>query len=480
MKKQAFNPYLPNFEYVPDGEPYVFGNRLYVYGSHDRFNGETYCVNDYVCWSAPVDDLGAWRFEGVIYRKEQDPQCKEDSYMYAPDIAIGKDGRYYLYYTLDMSATMAVAVGDSPIGPFTYYGRVQDKSGHILGSAPEDVLQFDPGILVDDDGKVWLYTGYGTQAKGEKFTQRFGVHAMDGCYCIPLADDMITALAEPKLVLAKRWLADGTPFEDHPFFEASSIRKIGKLYYLVYSSCVYHELCYAVSEYPDRDFRYGGVIVSNGDVGLEDWTPEKRANYTGNNHGGMVQIGDQWYIFYHRHTNYHDFSRQGCAEKITILPDGSIPQVEMTSCGLNDGDLVGKGTYPASIACQLYAQGGACGVQSSSLPEPHKHPRFTQLTPDHEGYEDQYIANLRQGSVAGYKYFDLQATATIALMLRGSAGTVHIFDRMGGNPLSKITFPESRDWHTAEAPLLGGNAHSCLFFQVETDGAVDLFQFTLK
>lgn len=39
MKNQAFNPYLPSYEYVPDGEPRVFGERLYVYGSHDRFNG---------------------------------------------------------------------------------------------------------------------------------------------------------------------------------------------------------------------------------------------------------------------------------------------------------------------------------------------------------------------------------------------------------------------------------------------------------
>ena len=34
-KKQAMNPYLPLWEYVPDGEPRVFGDRLYVYGSHD-------------------------------------------------------------------------------------------------------------------------------------------------------------------------------------------------------------------------------------------------------------------------------------------------------------------------------------------------------------------------------------------------------------------------------------------------------------
>ena len=48
MANQVFNPYLPSYEYVPDGEPRVFGNRLYVFGSHDRFNGKAFCMNDYV------------------------------------------------------------------------------------------------------------------------------------------------------------------------------------------------------------------------------------------------------------------------------------------------------------------------------------------------------------------------------------------------------------------------------------------------
>ena len=67
---QAFNPYLPSYEYVPDGEPYVFGDRLYVYGSHDKFNGKDFCLGDYVCWSAPVDDLGNWTYHGCIYKRE--------------------------------------------------------------------------------------------------------------------------------------------------------------------------------------------------------------------------------------------------------------------------------------------------------------------------------------------------------------------------------------------------------------------------
>ena len=28
---QVFNPYLPEWEYIPDGEPYVIGDRVYVY-----------------------------------------------------------------------------------------------------------------------------------------------------------------------------------------------------------------------------------------------------------------------------------------------------------------------------------------------------------------------------------------------------------------------------------------------------------------
>ena len=54
MKKQVVNPYLPSWEYVPDGEPHLFGDRVYVYGSHDRFGAPMFCVNDYVAWSAPA------------------------------------------------------------------------------------------------------------------------------------------------------------------------------------------------------------------------------------------------------------------------------------------------------------------------------------------------------------------------------------------------------------------------------------------
>lgn len=92
MKKQVYNPYLPSWEYVPDGEPHVFGDRVYVYGSHDRFGHPMFCVNDYVCWSAPVKDLSDWTCEGVIYKKTQHPGNPFGiRSLYAPDVALWPD-----------------------------------------------------------------------------------------------------------------------------------------------------------------------------------------------------------------------------------------------------------------------------------------------------------------------------------------------------------------------------------------------------
>lgn len=80
--KQAYNPYLPLYEYVPDGEPHVFDGRVYIYGSHDFADGEKYCMGDYVSWSAPVHDPGNWRYEGIIYRRTQDLPLKTTSWSF--------------------------------------------------------------------------------------------------------------------------------------------------------------------------------------------------------------------------------------------------------------------------------------------------------------------------------------------------------------------------------------------------------------
>ena len=69
------------------------------------------------------------------------------------------------------------------------------------------------------------------------------------------------------------------------------MRKFNGTYYFIYSSLNSHELCYATSDNPTEGFEFGGVLVSNGDIGLSGITDVRNArNCTGNTHGSLIEI----------------------------------------------------------------------------------------------------------------------------------------------------------------------------------------------
>ncbi|MCD8141749.1 MAG: family 43 glycosylhydrolase [Clostridiales bacterium] len=478
MKQQAYNPYLPSWEYVPDGEPHVFGDRVYVYGSHDRFNAPIFCVNDYVCWSAPVDDLSDWRYEGVIYRRKQDPKnILGMRLLFAPDVCQGPDGRYYLYYAYDFMGVMGVAVCDTPAGQYQFLAHVHYPDGTVWGRRKGDHFPFDPGVLADDDGRIWLYSGlYLTTSAiltgGIKLKNEGGT-------VMELEPDMVTIKTEPKLLFPK----DGPgSYPNHEFFEASSIRKDGDRYIFVYSSRHNHELCYATSDRPDGDFTYGGTLVSIGDLFLDGNEDEKKGtNYLGNTHGGLLHLGEDWYIFYHRQTNRHSYSRQACAEKLVQNPDGSFRQAEVTSCGLNGGPLRGTGQYEARIACNLWSKDGAGRVDGKHPRQTLKaHPYFTQTGKDREGDGDQYIANMRAGAVAGFKYFDLRNVTGVTIRVRGDGGTMQVSDTPTFRTIAaSISLNPTNDYAEYQGQMTIEDGVKPLYFRYRGAGAIDFTSFTL-
>lgn len=472
-KKQAFNPYLPSWEYVPDGEPYVFGNRVYVYGSHDFYNGDVFCMGDYVCWSADINDLGNWRYEGVIYPLTADPDNPDgDGCLYAPDVTVGPDGRYYLYYVLSNRGYVSVAVCDTPAGRYEFYGNVKDKEGRLLGTRKGDEPQFDPGVLTEN-GVTYLYTGF--CSRGDK--------SRHGAMGVRLGADMLTMETEPVFVAPGCEYSEGTGFEGHEYFEAASIRKMGDTYVFVYSSVVMHELCYATSKDPLSGFTYGGVLVSNNDLGIDSYKEAGRPMaYGANNHGSIIEINGQWYIFYHRHTNGTWFSRQVCAEKLSVLGEGRFAQAELTSCGLNDGPLCGKGYYPTYIACNLFIMDNACqdagGASDPAIPNPN---RVKIVQDGKDGDEvDGYITNMQDGATAGFKYFDLKGLTKIRIITKGYAGgSFEIRTKWDGEPIATLPIHYSNRWAAYEAEVSIPDQVAALYFTYRGDGNASFKGFEL-
>lgn len=409
------NPYLPNWEYIPDGEPRVFGDRIYVYGSHDRKDSIDFCDYKLKVWSAPVSDPTKWVCHGDIFRSRDGHDSPSDvdwtdELLFAPDV-VERGGKYYLYAYI-MNAKGCVAVADRPEGPFRLLSRYEyDIPNHY-----DNGTFIDPGVLVDDDGRVYIYCGY------------------QGSYMCELKDNMYEAVPGS-------YKLDIIPTaEPHRFFEACSPRKINGTYYLIYSPQRGSCLDYATSDSPTGPFTYRGTIIDNG----IDFPG-------GNDHGSVCCVNGQWYIFYHRMTNGTIMSRRGCVERIEILPDGTIPQVEMTSLGFEES-LNPYDFTQADTACVLK---GGCYITETSVFE-------------------RPIVNVTDGCVMGWKYFDFgedfaSKTMQIRLKLRGtgSRGRVHVrLDSEDGEELGTVDFAE--DSGTAGARIKAATGRHAVFLVAES------------
>jgi len=373
------NPILPLWEYIPDGEPRQFGDRVYLYGSHDRHAGTDFCDYKLKVWSASIHDLNHWTCHGHSFHTRPDTDhpssvTHTDHELYAPDV-VEKDGKYYLY-TYILGAKGCVSVSDKPEGPFTLLSTYE----YAPEDAGDDGIYNDVGVLVDDDGRVYCYYGF-TESHMNELDPETMYKVLPGTLQHHVIDDR-----------------DGVPAEQR-FFEASSPRKIGDTYYLIYSPRKGSRLAYATSDKPTGPFTYRGYIIDNG------------VDYpAGNDHGSLCKIGDQWYVFYHRMTNNTLTSRRACVEKVTILPDGTIPPVEMTSLGFEDA-LNPYEPVKAEIACVLT---GGCFVTE-------KDP-FTRM-----------VTQVKENCVLGYKYFDFgedTSTVTMEFALKifgaGCRGKLHV------------------------------------------------------
>ena len=419
------NPYLPLWEHIPDGEPYVFEDpdvpgeyRVYVYGSHDSMI-TGYCGRELVLWSASVDDLNEWRYEGEILRVDRNAEGEPLSdkglsdVLYAPDVTekIEADGSkmYYLFPNdMEFGRRSLIAKSPRPDGPFEVCNWSEENP-----SWTEGILEFDPSVFVDDDGRVYGYWGfecsYGAELDPETMcTLKEGTGIVEG---------MISSSKEEGVFR---------------FFEASSMRKIEDKYVFVYSRVTAdgefglpasnYTLAYAYGDTPLGPWTYGGNIIDGRAREIdENGNVIASGTVAGNTHGGICKIKDQWYVFYHRQTGLNEYARQAMVAPITVkVEKGKGGKVEISEGEYNSEGFSLDGLDPLEV----HSAGIACWYTGPEVAV-HVYPNniFSgSYVASGYGTDDKYeapydlrnnhnpVVNNTDGSIVGYKYFNFDRT----------------------------------------------------------------------
>lgn len=294
----AQNPLIRN-QFSADPSARVFGDRVYVYPSHDILATEGrgrvgwFCMEDYHVFSSA--NLTDWTDHGVIVQQNKVPWVKPDSYsMWAPD-CIYRNGKYYFYFpttpkdsSYARGFTIGVAMADKPEGPFV--------------PQPTPILKvrgIDPNVFIDKDGQAYLYWSAGN------------------IYGAKLNDNMVELASDP-VVLQD---LPGKGLKEGPYvFERNGT------YYMTYPHVEnkIERLEYAIGDNPLGPFKITGVIMDESPTGC--WT----------NHHSILQFKDQWFLFYH-HNDYSprfDKARSIRADSLFFNADGTIQKVTPTLRGI--------------------------------------------------------------------------------------------------------------------------------------------------
>lgn len=254
-------------EYDEKGEPVENS-----YGKIDRIN------------VISTDDMVNFTDHGSVMAASHQECAKWAKNSWAP-AAVWKeiDGKpqFFLYFA-DAGGGIGVLQADSPTGPF------KDPLGEALISKETpncaDVLWlFDPAVLIDDDGRAYIYFGGGVPE---------GRAADPGtARVVELGADMISIKGEPQ------------PIDVPYLFEDSGIHKAKGRYFYTYCTNFQvdeagtkkygihdGEIACMVSDNPMGPFQFHGVILKN---------PGSTFDLSGNNHHCVFCFQDQWYIAYH-------------------------------------------------------------------------------------------------------------------------------------------------------------------------------------
>ena len=334
MMNNNGNPLL-DFNFNADPTAVEHEGRLYVYATNDHQqldivgpegnNGYQH-IHSLVMMS--TDDMVNWTFHGYIDVKSLSPWGIAS---WAPSITkrVEADGKthFYLYYS-NCGVGVGMLTATSPVGPWTdpLGKNVVDKQSEGLGNCG---APFDPGVVVDDEGRGWLSFGGGSNQFGTEYNP-------GNARIVRLADDMMhldSPITEIK-----------APYH----FEANELNYInGTWVYTYNTSWVERKEWPLETEKPSICCM--SYMTSKTPLDTDSW--EYQANYfknpmdygflPSNNHTHLHKFQGEYYLLYHtlvleEHRNGKGGFRSVCIDKIKVDEENlTIHMGEATRTGVD-------------------------------------------------------------------------------------------------------------------------------------------------
>lgn len=253
--------------YTADPAPMVSSDgRLYVYCGHDEcfedkpgYEGKYgFNITEWLCYS--TEDMVTWTDHGVIMKPTDFSWAIGEAWA---SQVMEYEGKYYFFVSTQCGdpncKAIGVAVSDTPDGPFKDAIGKPLVTDEMTDNGPRGWWNdFDPTVMVDDDGTPWLCWGNGT------------------CFLAPLKHNLVE-LAGPITVL---------PMEN--YVEGPWLYKRGEHYYNVYASMgqALETISYAMAPSVEGPWTFVGELLG-----------EQKDSFT--THPGIIDYKGKSYLFYH-------------------------------------------------------------------------------------------------------------------------------------------------------------------------------------
>lgn len=286
--------------YTADPAPYVHGDTVYLYTTHDEDNADGFMMYDWLLHTST--DMVNWTSHGAVASLDDIKWSTKTNGAWAEQV-IERDGKWFMYVPIHGNG-ISVLVADNPYGPF------KEPLNKALVWQREHWNDIDPTVWIDDDGQAYMYWGN------------------PDLYMIKLNKDMTSTqgsiVTYPKI----------KDYQEGPW-----VYKHGNNYYMTFAStCCAEGIGYAMSDKITGPWTYKGDIMPH----------SSRSN---GNHPGIIDFKGKSYVFglnyelwryksekmgqKYQHKERRSvglsemkYNADGTIQKIDYWPDNGVAQLE--------------------------------------------------------------------------------------------------------------------------------------------------------